>query len=160
MEIILLVITLAMLVFASYCDLKASVIPGWITLPVIAVGLVLQLFRLSAADYLIRIAAIVGLSLIYPLVMGGGDAKVLMSIMIMHGVGCSALTLLFAELLVLGVHCLRDPAKTKQAVSKGLDAIAAMDLSGIKKDPDQKVVLFVPYLAAGFLITAFLLNIH
>lgn len=154
----IMVLTFIMLAIAAYTDIKYGKIFWWATLPVIAFGLVWQVFNLSAADYLIRLGVIVGIYFLYEGIIGGGDAKLVMALVILHGVLPGLLTLALASLFVVAISYIKDPQKTKETVTDGLRNVYMGQIKqNLGKGP---TVLLAPYMLVAFSIIAFVFGLY
>ena len=89
LDLILVIVTLIWLIFASLSDIKTSEVPNWLSFSLIAIGIFIILARLTQSTTLTSlfwpaisflIALSIALLLYYTKQWGGGDAKLLMGL--------------------------------------------------------------------------------
>lgn len=158
MQIAFLVISFAVLALATYTDIKYGKVFWWSTLPVIAFGLIAQLFRLGAVDYILRLAIIVGIYFVYEGFIGGGDAKLVMMVTILQGVLCGLLTLGIASLFVLVISYLRNPDETVTHVKLGLTNLMTRQPNASKEMGPK--ALLAPYMLVAFALLTLVFGLY
>ena len=148
MNTIFLIVSFIVLTLATITDIAKGKVYWWSTLPVLLFGMIAQLFYLGAVDYLIRIAVIVALFFLYEGFIGGGDAKLVMMLTMLHGPISGLLTLGIASLLVFVVSFIKDPDLTMNSAKNGLIALQTRTLETAKGNGPK--VLLAPYMLVAF----------
>ena len=162
LNIITLVITGAMLVIASYTDVKKSKIPNFITLPCIAAGLVTTLVScITTGDYRNILVCCIGIVVLYLFAMfgfmGGGDIKALMAVCALRGPLNTILTAGIGSIGVLVIWLINKPDDAIGGFKNVYYSISTKCFGNVKQGGS---VPFAPYMLFGFVcsiaITLFL----
>ena len=154
MSTVCFIISLLVLGYSAYTDIKEGRIHSRITLPVIGAGLIFQLFFLSPVDYLIRLIFILGTYILYTRFFGAGDAKLFMVLMILNGPKHTLLTLVLASVLIVMYYLVQSPEMVLNVAESLLHP-----KPGEQKAETPKIPLAAFFLVA-FVILALIPGLH
>lgn len=134
-----------MLVVTSATDLLHRRIPNAVTLPAVAVGLILT--AVCKENLLFVVAVIIGLFFIGMLgIFGSGDLKLMMAITVLCGVIPMLMCVGIASVGVLALELLRNPRQAVQTVREGIGLLTGRTKSNVQ----GRRIPFAPYLLFGF----------
>lgn len=110
------IVTLAVCTTAAIYDLKTRLIPDWITIPYLLLGLAFSLAQHGLSALVIFIALFLLCEIVYRLnVFGGGDLKLLLGIAFFGGLKFGFLVFYFSLLAALPlflVYMLKEKSRT------------------------------------------------
>ena len=162
MNIALFIISLAVLCFSAYTDIKDGTVRNEVVLPAIGLGLILQLIRvfigqLTFGDYLIRIILIIATFFFYEGFIGGGDAKLFMMLIILQGPYKALATIGIASLMVVAYTFYKNPKEATESAKAQIMAILTKTVSNIKNQGET--IKFSPLMLAGLIIVALVFGV-
>lgn len=133
------------LAITSATDLLHRRIPNAVTLPAVAVGLILT--AVCKENLLFVVAVIIGLFFVGMLgIFGSGDLKLMMAITSLCGVIPMLMCVSIASVGVLTVELFRNPRQAVQTLKEGLGLLTGRT----KPDEQGRRIPFAPYLLFGF----------
>lgn len=149
MNIVYLVVCLATLAVATYTDIKQGKIHNVIFYPALALSLTIP-FVYGIWDFLIRLGLCLLLFFLYEGFFGGGDAKLIMMLIMLSSPLKASIAVLIGTLGVLVYSFITNRLETKNAIMNGIVAIRTFNPSLVKGKGSK--VVFAPFLFAGFIV--------
>lgn len=131
-------ISFLVLAVSAYTDLRKGTVPNVPVYIALLTGCVLHLFDLPVHGYLLRIVLMAAVFSLYRGFIGGGDAKLLMMLIMLNGPETALFSMLTASLMAF-------------AAALGIRRIRMRDILRIKKQSGKKIIL-APWLLMAFLI--------
>lgn len=145
-NIIAIAVSFALLICAAITDIKTMRIPNYITLPALAIGIVLSFAGCGWKETLIRLGMVVILFLAYAVhLLAGGDIKTLMALTMLQGVLPMLFTVIIGNLVLLGLTAIKSPSSAIEYIRKGL-----FFMNGVEYGVDKRKVALSPYILAGY----------
>ncbi len=156
MGIVYFVVCILVLSVATYTDLKNGKIPNELFYPVLGLSITVP-FAVNFWDFLFRIGLVVFLFFTYEGVFGGGDAKLIMTLLMLAG-PMKAMIAVFVGIIGAIIYSyINDPSRTRTSLMNGLVAMQTFKPSMVKGKGLH--VVFAPFLAAGFLVATLICGI-
>lgn len=152
MAIACFIISLLVLLYATYEDTQKKQINPYPVYAAMVLGLLLHIFDLPFWGFVVRFALIALIFLFYKGFIGGGDAKLLMMITLLNGPVIALVTLALASLFVLITEYHNNKEEIKNLT---IESIAALVQGTVSKMKGQgKQIALVPSMTLAFVITS------
>lgn len=156
MRIAYFIVCLLVLGVATYTDIRKNKIYNEIFYPVLALSLTVP-FVVGFWPFMLRVGMVMLVFFMYEGFIKAGDAKLLMTLIMLGSPLRAALTMVFAIIAELVYSFIMDPEVTKASVQTGLIALVTKTVKDVKgKGP---TILFAPFMAVGFILATIICGI-
>ena len=156
MNIACFILCILVLGLATYTDIKQGKIYNESFYPVLLLS-VAQPFFIGFWNFLLRLLVVVIIFFVYEGYIGGGDAKLLMMIVMLGSPVKALITLAIATLGAVGYAYIKNPAETKVSLMNSWVALRTFNPSAVKGK--GSTVILAPFMLAGFVISTLILGI-
>lgn len=156
MNVIYFVVCALILAIATYTDLRNGKIPNQLFYPVLGLSVTVP-FTVNFWDFLFRLGLVVFIFFAYEGVFGGGDAKLIMMLVILAGPVKTMIAVAAGIVGAIVYSYINNPSATKASLMNGLVAIQTFKPSMVKGKGLQ--VVFAPFLATGFLLATLICGV-
>lgn len=156
MNIACFVLCLIVLCIASYTDIKQGKVYNESFYPVLLLT-VAQPFFIGFWNFLFRLLVILIIFFVYEGFIGGGDAKLLMMLVMLGSPMKAVIALGVATLGAVGYMFILNPKETKISLMNSFVALRTFKPSMVKGQ--GATVILAPFLLAGFVIATLILGI-
>ena len=148
MHIVLMIYCLAALCISAYTDIKMGKVYNQVFIPALALALVVP-FLYGFWEFLLRLALVVLLFFVYKGFIGGGDAKLIMMLIMLAGLPKAAVAVVIGNLLMIAYSYITNPKETRLGIMNGLSALSSFNPDLVKGQ--GSTLVFAPFLTIGFI---------
>lgn len=156
MNIFYFVACLLVLLAATYTDIKSGKIYNESFYPILLISLSVP-FVAGVWEFLLRLALVVLLFFVYEGFIGGGDAKLIMMLIMLSGVMKTCVAAAVGTIGVMIYSFIQDPEATKNSIMSGWIALKTFTPSTVKGKGNT--VIFAPFLTLGFVVATLIYGI-
>ncbi len=156
MQIVFMVYCLAVLCISAYTDIKMSKVYNQVFYPGLALALAVP-FVYGVWEFLLRLALVILLFFVYKGFIGGGDAKLIMMLILLSGILKAATAVVVGNLGMLAYSYIANPQETKLGIMNGLTALRSFNPELVKGK--GSTIVLAPFLAAGFIAATLIYGI-